>query len=160
MGLKELFLNKGWAGRTISREETAERINPIIKKHHELNHAYGHAIRTVENRETAETMNTLHKTARADIAKLSETVLSAGHASYNGTDLDPEDFHVGSDDAAIIDHLNELEAEFEDLLSDELKLEHQIRTRAILSVVHRNSRARLEFLRGAARSRRRAAAAE
>ena len=160
MGLKELFLNKGWAGRTISREETAERINPIIRKHYELNHSYEHAIRTVQNRDAAETMNTLQKTARADIGKLSETVLSAGYASYNGTDLDPEDFNVGSDDGAIIDRLTELESEFEDLLSEELKLEHQIRTKAILAVVHRNSRARLDFLRGAAKNRRRPAATE
>lgn len=160
MGLKDLFLNKGWAGRTLSREETAERINPIIRKHYELNHSYEHAIRTIGNREAAERMNTLQKTARADIGKLSETVLSAGHAPYTATELDPDDFNIGSDDQTIFDRLTELESDFASLLEDELKLEHQIRTRAVLSVVHRNSRARLDFLRRAPKTPRRAATAD
>ena len=160
MGLKDLFLNKGWAGRTLSRGETAERINPIIRKHYELNHSYEHAIRHIGSREAAKTMNTLQKTARVDIGKLSETVLSAGHASFNGTDLDPNDFNIGSDDSTILDRLKDLESEFESLLSDEMELEHQIRTKAVLSVVHRNSRARLDFLRGVSRSERRIATAD
>lgn len=148
MGLKDAFLNKGWAGRTLSRQETADRINPLLRRHHELNHRYEQAIRTVGDREAAQTISTFQKTARADVGKLSETVLSAGHPAYTGVDLEAETFKMEGDEAAIIRQLLESESEFEQLLSDELGLEHQIRTRAVLSVVLENSRSRLEFLRG------------
>lgn len=157
MGLKDAFLNKGWAGKTLSRQETSERINPLIRRHYEINHQYEHAIRTIEDREAVQMMNTHQKTARADVGKLSETVLSAGYPSYNGVDLEPSDFEIGADDYEIIQKLLESEREFEQALSEELQLEHQIRTRAVLSVVRENSRARVEFLRGLETNFRRAA---
>lgn len=152
MGLKKLFLNKGWAGTTLSRHETAERLNPLIRRHHELNHLYEQAIRRIGDREAATTLNQLQKTARADVGKLSETVLSAGRPSFNGVELDSEDFasHFDRDgtDEAILERLLQHEEEFARLISDELDLEHQIRTRAILAIVRGNSRSRLDHLQG------------
>ena len=43
--LKAAILKKGWAGRTLSRAETARRLNPLIKAHMALNHAYDCAAR-------------------------------------------------------------------------------------------------------------------
>lgn len=154
MGLKELLLNKGWAGKTLSRQETVERINPLIRRHHELNRSYDFAIGHLDDRAASEQLNTFQKTARADVGKLSETVLSAGGVSYNGTDLEPEAFDLGSDDAAILRELARIESEFADMLNDELELEHQIRTRAILGAVLLNTRTRLDYVRGLARSTR------
>lgn len=151
MGIKDAFLNKGWAGKTISRQETAERINPIIRRHSELNHAYSYAIDHVSERETASELEALQKTARADVGKLSETVLSAGAASYNGVELEARDFALAEDEGEMVRQLKEQEEQFQQLVSDELKENHQIRTRAILSVVQANSQARLEYLRGLAK---------
>ncbi len=154
MGLKELFLNKGWAGRTLSRQETVERLNPLIRRHYELNHAYEHAIRTLDDRNAAGQLNVLQKIARADIGKLSETVLSAGGVSYNGTDLEPGDFDLGADASVVLNELKRLESEFAERLEAELEEEHQIRTRAILRAVLGNSRARLDYVRDLARNAR------
>lgn len=155
MGLKDAFLNKGWAGKTMTRKETVERINPIIRRHSELNHAYSYAINHVSQRETASDLEALQKTARADVGKLSETVLSAGAASYNGIELEAEDFALAEDEGKMIAQLKEQEEQFQELVSDELKENHQIRTRAILSVVQANSRTRLDYLRGLAKNQRR-----
>ena len=38
--IKELLLQKGWAGKTISRSETVERMNPLIREFITLNHHY------------------------------------------------------------------------------------------------------------------------
>lgn len=154
MGLKDAFLNKGWAGKTFTREKTVERINPIIRRHAELNHAYNYAINHVSQRETASELEALQKTARADVGKLSETVLSAGAASYNGIELKAEDFALAEDEGEMIAELKEQEEQFQELVSDELKENHQIRTRAILSVVQANSRTRLDYLRGLAKNQR------
>lgn len=152
MGLKDAFLNKGWAGRTLSRQETVEQINPLLRRNHELNLRYEHAVRALDDREAAETINTFMKTARADVGKLSETVLSAGQPAYTGVDLEPTDFEFGDDDHSIVEELLEAEERFQQLLADEFELEHQMRTRAVLSVVRENSRVRLDFLRRLARS--------
>ena len=155
MGFKEAFLNKGWAGTTISRQETVERINPVIRAHSELNHLYDYAVNHVSTREAARELEVLQKTARADVGKLSETVLSAGGVSYNGVDLEPGDFALAGGEGKLLDGLLEKEDQFQSLVSDELKENHQIRTRAILSVVQANSQKRLEYLRSLAKKIRR-----
>ncbi|MEX0822443.1 MAG: hypothetical protein WD021_09885 [Rhodothermales bacterium] len=152
MGLKELFLNKGWAGKTLSRQETVERINPLLRTHYELNRAYEYAIRNLSDAETADRLEVLQKTARGDVGKLSETVLSAGGVAYNGTDLEPGDVDLGSNDASILGELERLESALAAALDEELEEEHQIRTRAILGVVRNNSRERLDYVRRAARN--------
>ena len=155
MGLKELLLNKGWAGTTMSRAETIERLNPLIRKHYELNHSYEFAINNVSSPEVSRNLTMVQKTARVDVGKLSETILSAGGVPYNGIDLEPEAFHLGSTDSELYRKLKDVESDFEQLIAAELEENHQIRTKAVLSVVLANSRARLEFLRGATRDQRR-----
>lgn len=155
MGLKKAFLNKGWAGRTISRPETVDRFNPLLKAHHRLNFAYDFLINHVADIEVASILEAQQKTARTDIAKLSESVLSAGGVSYSGVDLDPESIHLSGNDGTMIQELLDLEQEFQSRLTDELELDHQIRSRAILSIVQANSAARLEYLRKLSRNYRR-----
>lgn len=156
MGLKKAFLNRGWAGRTISRQGTIERLNPLIKMHHELNHAYQYAINHVANIEVASRLEALLKTGRADIGKLSESVLSAGGVSYSGIDLEPEAVRLSDDEGSMLHQLREKEESFHQNLSDELFEKHQIRTQAILSVVRSNSAQRVDYLRDIARKYRRA----
>ncbi len=154
--LKELFLQKGWAGKTISRAETIDRLNPIIERFIRLNYTYDAAERDFQETELAAGIKSLQKTARADVGKLAETVFSCGGTAYNGTDLEPRDFSAGSSDIETVDNLIRLERDFQDLLADEDEIEHQMRTRAILSVVKANSDRRMDFLREVGRKVRKA----
>lgn len=154
MGIKDAFLNKGWAGRTINRAETIERFNPLIRMHHELNRAYNHAISRVSDPEVAGRFEAYQRIARADIGKLSESVLSAGGVAYNGVNLEARD-SVSDDEESIIRNLQDLEEEFQRRLNDEVGENHQIRSRAILSVVQANSSDRLNYLSDLAKARRR-----
>ncbi|GIV62502.1 MAG: hypothetical protein KatS3mg044_1368 [Rhodothermaceae bacterium] len=155
MGLKEAFLNKGWAGRTISREETIERLNPLIRRLYELLYAYLSAERSLQDRDVAAAFEQPLKFLRADIGKLSETVFSCGGIAYNGTDLEVSDFDLGDSDDAILFHLLDREEAVAGALDAEKEIEHQIRTRALLDVIRSNSRNRLELLRRLTAARRR-----
>jgi hypothetical protein len=148
MGLKELILNKGWAGTTFSR-----RLNPLIRRQYELNHSYDFIIRNVSSPEIAREMELIQKTARVDIGKMSETVLSAGGVPYNGIDLEPDRFDLGSSDNEMFNRIREVESDFEAALAAEVGENHQIRTKAILQLVLGNSRSRSEFLRAVMRQR-------
>lgn len=159
MSLLDTIFRKGRMGRTISRAETAERVNPLLEKHVWLNHYYRYASEHLENRALAERLAAEQRTARTDVAKLSETVLSAGHVPFSGTDIEPEALDLGSEDAEILGQVQEAEEELHDALAAELdEIEHQMRTRAILDVVKTNSERRLKALRDATRGQRRPAA--
>ncbi|WP_457653911.1 hypothetical protein [Rhodocaloribacter sp.] len=160
MGLKEVFLKKGWAGRTISREETVERLNPLIRQLTELMYDYRYVVEHLSERAVAAALDAALKTLRADIGKLSETVLSNGGVAYNGTDLDPAAFDLGSDDDEMLFNLLDAEQAFQERIAAEKEVEHQMRTRAILGVVAQNSRDRLVLLRTHTSRRRRKAKAQ
>jgi len=145
--IKEALLNRGWAGKTLSRSETVDRLNPLIRKHIELNHHYGAAIRHCDDERVADVLERLQKTARADVGKLSETVLSCGGTPYNGTDLEAEDFTLTGSVLDLFDELHDLETDFNEALADELDLEHQMRTRGVLEAVKSNSQDRLDALK-------------
>ena len=145
--LKELLLGRGWAGRTITRAETVDRLNPIIKQHIELNHNYEAAMRAMDLQPAVEALRAMQRTARMDVGKLSETVFSAGGAAYNGTDLESGDVDLGESDSDIISGLISMERYFRKTVQTERdEIEHQIRTRAILELVESNSHDRLKAL--------------
>ncbi|PSQ58816.1 MAG: hypothetical protein BRD27_05950 [Bacteroidetes bacterium QH_10_64_19] len=144
--IKEALLNRGWAGQTMSRSETVERLNPLIEQHIRLNHHYGAAIRHCDDERVVDVLERLQKTARTDVGKLSETVFSCGGTAYNGTDLSPEDFSVNGGLADLFEELHDLETDFNASLADELDLEHQMRTRGVLEAVKSNSQDRLNAL--------------
>lgn len=144
--IKEALLNRGWAGKTMSRSETVERLNPLIEQHIRLNHHYGAAIRHCDDDRVVDVLERLQKTARADVGKLSETVFSCGGTAYNGTDLSPEDFSLTGSLSELFEELHDLETDFNEALADELALEHQMRTRGVLEAVKSNSQDRLNAL--------------
>lgn len=145
--LKELLLQKGWAGKTISRPETIGRLNPIIERLIRLNHSYDAVERTTRSAQLAAGIAAHQKIARADVGKLAETVFSCGGTAYNGTDLEPSDFDLGKSNISMLENLIELEQDFQKTLEAEKEIEHHMRTRAILSVLKKNSNDRLDFLR-------------
>jgi hypothetical protein len=146
--LVRLLFNRGGIGPSISRSETIERVNPLIEQHVRLNHHYEYVIQHSGDADAVATLKDLQKTARADVGKLSEIVFSCGGTAYNGTDLEPGDFDLGDDDTEMLFQLQDLEEAFKADVDREIdEVDHQIRTRAILEVVQKNSDERLTTLR-------------
>jgi hypothetical protein len=145
--IKEAILNRGWAGKTITRAKTVERLNPLLLQFLKLNHNYQYVIRSHSDSAVTEALKRVQKTARADVGKLSETILSCGGTPENGTDLEPTDFNLGNDELDMLYQLEDLETEFNETLARERnEIKHQIRTRGILEAVKSNSEERLELL--------------
>ena len=144
--LKELAFQKGWAGKTISRAETVDRLNPIIREHMIVNRSYDAVIKAIGDAETASALAALQKTARMNASKIAETIYSCGGVAFNGTDLDPKQFDLGTGPAAI-ERLQALDSELLELLKAENQIEHQMRTRAIIGVVRASTEDRLTELR-------------
>lgn len=155
MGLKDLIFNKGGIGPAMSRRETVERLNPLIQRHMELNHNYNFVINHVTEPTVAATLSDLQKVARTDVGKLMETVFSCGGVAYNGVELEPEDFALSPDDDAMLFELRDHEAAFSELIEEDLELDHQIRSQAILNLVLTNSQKRLNVLKDLTKRRRR-----
>jgi hypothetical protein len=152
---RNLAFQKGGIGTTISREETVERLNPLIREHVALNHYHDFAIKSSTDPSLVEELRALQKTARADVGKLAETVFSNGGVAYNGTDIEPGSLRLEGDQDDMIQELRDREARFQQLLTDELadSNNHHIRTRAILGVVLKNSQMRASALKAAQKRR-------
>ncbi len=157
MGLKEVksaLLKKGWAGRTITREETVERLNPVIKQHMALNHAYNYVIGACSDTAVTEGLAAAQKVARVDVGKLMETVFSAGGVAYNGVEMEPEDYTLSPEDNEMLFALRDQEVAFSKYIAEELTVEHHMRTRAVLTRLQTNSQKRFEFLKVNTKKRR------
>lgn len=145
--IKEALLNRGWAGKTITRAETVERLNPLIRQFLRLNHNYQSLIRSHSEPAVTEALERVQKTARADVGKLSETVLSCGGTPENGIDLTDDDVELDGDELTMIHQLRELETALNEAITEELDdVEHQMRTRGILEAIKSNSSERRELL--------------
>ncbi|MFT4604689.1 MAG: hypothetical protein ACI9W4_001422 [Rhodothermales bacterium] len=143
MGIKDLLLNKGWAGRTIGRPETTDRVNPIIMDLTGLMHFYEDAATRLGGAAAGEIHVSL-RTLRGDIGKLCETVFSAGGVAYSGTDIEPGSLKLSD---SLFEELADRERAFCASLVEEGEVEHQMRTRAILAVAGSNGATRLKMLR-------------
>lgn len=143
MGIKELLLQKGWAGRTISREETIERLNPIMRIMTEMLHLYA-AVRRGVDADVRREVDAVMKTLRTDIGKVAETVFSSGGTAYSGTELEPDDFAPGEDGWK---SLRDAEDVLAAALGEEQDVEHEMRTRAILAKVAANHEDRMKLIR-------------
>lgn len=144
--LKEAFLQKGWAGKTISRAETVDLLNPHIERHVRLNNDYGYVIKSHPSADVRSRLDATQKVARANIGKLSETVYSCGGVAYTGVDLEPSDVDLGSDPQAMLQALLRSEDDVIAALEAEDKIEHQMRTRAIIGVALNAARERKSLL--------------
>lgn len=127
------FLNKGGAGRSMTRAESIDALNPVIHRYAELLMAYEAALRDLSDRDLAGALDGVMSRARTELAKLKESVFALGGTPPNSTDLDPADVRLGRDDAEILHALNERERAYRDALRDAIDLpHHQMRTTAIL----------------------------
>lgn len=150
--IKEALLGRGWAGKTLSRSETANRLNSLIEQQARLNHSYAFVIGNYDDSRVVDVLERLQKTSRVDVAKLSETVLSCGGTPYTATDLDAEDINLGDDVLDWLHELQTLEQDLHDALAHELdEIEHQMRTRGVLEAIKSNSTDRLNALKAVIR---------
>jgi hypothetical protein len=147
MGIKDLVLNKGWAGRTIGRSETVDRVNPVIVSLTRLMHLYNDASTGLSLEDDAAFQGQM-KLLRADIGKLVETVHSAGGVAYSGVDIEPGDITAGDTPTKT---LHQAESDFIEGIEAEVAVEHQIHTRAVFGAVQANAKERLKMIRELAR---------
>ena len=146
MGIKKLFLKQGWAGKTIGRSETIDQLNPIIRTMNLVMQCLGSLSASSPDSDQRVRIEAALRTHRMDIGKMCETVFSCGGIAYSGTDLSPSDFASASSEQYV-----QLEAVLAGQLEAEKKIEHQMRTRAILGVLEENLRSRKNTLRNLTR---------
>lgn len=139
MGLKKVLLKQGWAGKTISRTETASRLHPHIRTMATLLHAYNHLLKSTADHNVE--FEAHLKTLRADIGKVNETIVSAGASTDRSPDLDRA--HT----LTTWTHLVDAEQSLLNSLKQENNVEHQMRTRAILQNVLEHAASRLDTAR-------------
>ncbi len=143
--IKTALLRKGWAGKTISRKETAQRLNILIEESVKLKHSYSNLHSCLESESNQEELESLLKNLRLDIGKLKEVVFSCGETAFNGTSLEPESFRLPCENALSL--LRDYEDSFRRLLDAEQPVEHHLRTEAVLRRLHESSNSRLSFIR-------------
>jgi hypothetical protein len=143
--MKNFLLKKGWAGRTIGRQESVDRLNAILQSHHEINAAYDTEVPGIGTEEDRNRLDALRRTSRADAGKLSETILSLGGVPASGIGLRAST--TDADASTSVRRLIDLESKFLDRIAGESKVEHQMKSRAILGNSEANARERLEFLK-------------
>jgi hypothetical protein len=153
------FLNKGGAGRSLSRADTIEALNPLVVHHGALIDSYNEALRLLSDRQVAQDIERVMNRLRTELVKLKETVLALGGVPPNGVGraaVEP----LGSNDSDVLRALGEREAAYRDALRDALGYpHHQIRTIAILENNVTGSSERLRMIRPLAeRAPRRTAA--
>jgi hypothetical protein len=144
--LLQPILNRGGAGRSMTREESVEALVPLVVEHQRLLLAYEAAIRTLGDRGLADRLNDGMNRARTELGKLRETIFSLGGDSPNGVGLDT-DVHLGTTDAEIVHALDERERAYRDALARNLALpHHQLRSTAIIENNIKGTKARLDVL--------------
>jgi len=143
------ILNKGGAGRYISRAESVERLTPIAERHLDLLDTYTAALAALPAGPARERIEAMMPYLRTETAKVSETILSLAGAPPTGAGRAPATPASGSP-KALLQSLFDAEKAFGDALRDEVDaVHHQERTRAILGHNAEASEARIKELREA-----------
>ena len=143
------ILNKGGAGKYISREESVERLRPIIADHLNLLRDYDHVAKRLQHAEARQRFNdVVLPNVRTELNKLYETILSHGGAAPTGAEMDWTASGLGGSDADMIKALIERDKAYGQSLRDEMEaVHHQERTRAIIGHNAEKADDRLAMLR-------------
>ena len=148
------ILNKGGAGRYISRAASVERLQPVAQRHLDLMYEYEGILGGMPDGLPKEKLEAMMPYLRTEVAKMSETILSLGGTPPSGVRRRPgeaggvADPEAGRPTADRTDALIEAERDFGGALRDEAEaVHHQERTRAILNHNAEASDARINLLR-------------
>jgi hypothetical protein len=148
----DIVFQKGGFFKSLSREETVARLNPLSEQLTRLTHAYETAAQRLaatgdpKLTELARRIKADQRFARMDIGKVNETTFSNGGTAYNGTGIEPGQIPLPSDPGHMAEELERREGAHRDDLKESLKLDHQIRTQAILGNLLAHSEQRLTTL--------------
>ncbi len=143
------ILNKGGAGRYISREMSVERLRPLSDRHLDLLQVYDRELAALPAGPATERVTAMMPYLRTETAKMSETILSLGGATSTGAGREPLAPVPGRSVRQRVEGLLDAERDFGTALRDEVDaVHHQERTRAILTHNAEASDTRLDLLRG------------
>ncbi len=141
------LLNKGGAGRYISRAESAERLMPLAQRHLDLLLDYDRQLAAMPAGPAREQIEAMMPYLRTEVAKMSETILSLGGTPPSGSGPLPP--APAESDRDRVQGFLDAEKDFGRALRDEVDaVHHQERTRAILTHNAEASTARMDLLRG------------
>ena len=142
------ILNKGGAGRYISREESVERLQPIVVRQLDLVYLYDAVVARLAEGPAKERLTSIMPNLRTELSKLYETLFSLGGTAPTGVERDALATDPGTTDEERLHALIEAEAAFDTVLREEADdVHHQERTRAILIHNADASASRLGLLR-------------
>ncbi len=141
------LLNKGGAGKSITRPETVDRLSDLLKQYNVVMYTYHAAQDVVQDEEQASAVEALAHEVRNDLGKLSEIILSNGGVPPLGTDMEPEGIAVGESAEEALASLAQEEQRLLDALGGESRVRHMLRTRATLDTTESATRERVQRLK-------------
>lgn len=142
------LLNRGGAGKSLSRAETVAQASSLITRHIALLRSYDRLVEAMApDDESVEQIRKLQKQHRADIAKLCEIVLSA-----NGTPPREAAPLEGSGIDSLLRSLTDGERSLREELEAQLAKKHHMRTIAVLETLLANTEERIGILQTVART--------
>ena len=132
------LLNRGGAGKSLSRAQTAAEMSKLMIRHIELLRTYDALIESIGNDASIENLKALQQDNRADISKLSEIILSSGGVPPR------EGMLLAGDGAdALIKSVNNAERELRSDIEEQLEQKHHLRTLAIMETLLANTQLRI-----------------
>ena len=112
------ILNKGGAGRYVTRAQSAERVMPVAERHIDLFEAYRGALAGLASGPAKVSIEAMMPLLRTEISKMSETLLSYGVTPPSGMGREP--VAMGDTDAERLHTLVDHERGFGTALRDEV----------------------------------------
>ncbi len=137
--LKSLLLNKGWAGKTMSRHDTTVRLNGLLSRHLAL---IGYYDRADALAWSPETLEAVRRRVRLDAGKLAETIFSCGGVATSKGNAE----RTPPSGRALLARLMQNEQQYNVALRKERTAPHHMRTQAVLQHCLQSSQERLNFL--------------
>ncbi len=141
--MTNFLLNRGGAGKSITRHETAEAMGDLVRPLTSIVRTYELLEGRTGDSGADEKIAASQSRTRSDIAKLSEIILSTGGV----TPRQAEPFSSSDETDTLIRALNEAERAFRDSLESSLKMKHHYRTIAVLETLHKNTEERIRLVR-------------
>ncbi|OZC02621.1 hypothetical protein [Rubricoccus marinus] len=143
------ILNKGGAGNYISREESVDRLVPVVADQLGLLRDYDYVAKRLDAPAVRQRFEeVVLPNVRTELNKLYETIFSLGGSAPTGADMDWSASGLDGNDTDSLKTLLERDRAFGDRLRDEVEaVHHQERTRAILGHNADKSNDRLNMLR-------------
>jgi hypothetical protein len=142
--MTNILLNRGGAGKSKTRRESAEHLIDVMQQLIQVVAGYDHLSGRFEDAQR-QRIEERQRHSRAEIAKVAELILSSGAVPPREV---PDDAALPSAEAApeALEVLVEVERRYQEMLKDQLKLSHQLRTRALLEDLSKQADGRIDMI--------------